>query len=158
MGNKEAPIDDAVLYGLLGLKKAAVDSWTVPLTRHKVALAVPTDHGHLNFIPRKRHPTAKRFEFSRFLADYVDYSAASDSWLASTDINTSRQKYQRAFAAEFLCPIDSLVEFLGNDFSESAIEDASTHFNVSEKVVESLLVNNNYLTNRMSGSELPYLV
>jgi len=155
LGNEQAPIEDATLYGLLGLKKAAVDSWT-PLARHQVALAVPTDHGHLNFIPRKRHPTARRFEFSRFLGDYLSGNAAPDRWLASTDLATSRQKYQRAFAAEFLCPIDSLVGFLGRDFSESAIEEAATHFSVSEQTVESLLGNNGYITPRMSGGGLPY--
>lgn len=153
----ETPIDDATLYGLLGLRVQAVKEWMSP-TRHKVGLAVPTPNGNLKFVPRKPHPIAKRFEFSRFLGDYVNVGdeSASIRWLASTDLATSRQKYQRAFAAEFLCPIKSLANFLNGDFSESAIEEAASHFEVSERTVESLLSNNGYIAPRTFDIGLPY--
>ena len=64
----------------------------------------------------------------------------------STDLSTARQKFQRAFAAEFLCPIDELKAFLDDDYSESAIEDAAAHFDVSERTVESPLANNGVLS------------
>lgn len=153
----EAPIDDATLYGLLGLRAQAVKEW-MPPTRHKVGLAVPTPNGNLKFVPRKPHPIAKRFEFSRFLGDYVNVGdeSASIRWLASTDLATSRQKYQRAFAAEFLCPIKSLANFLNGDFSESAIEEAASNFEVSERTIESLLSNNDYIAPRTFDIGLPY--
>jgi hypothetical protein len=46
----------------------------------------------------------------------------------SADLATARQKFQRAFAAEFLCPINSLVEYLSEDFSDTALEDAALRF------------------------------
>ena len=79
---------------------------------------------------------------ARFLGDYVSREAKDGQWLVSTDLGTARQKFQRAFAAEFLCPISALVEFLGEDYSETAIEDAAEHFQVGQRTVESLLVNN----------------
>lgn len=153
----EGPIDDATLYELLGLSAQTVTEW-MPPTRNQVGLAVPTQSGNLKFVPRKRHPTAKRFEFCRFLGDYMKVGSESASlpWLASTELATSRQKYQRAFAAEFLCPISSLTTFLNGDFSESAIEEATSHFEVSERTVESLLINNGYIAPRIFNIGLPY--
>ncbi len=153
LGNEEGPLDDQSLYGLLGLKSETVAGWAPP-TRHQVGLAVPQGNQGLKFVPRKRHPVAKRFEFARFLGDYAN--GESKRWLASTDLATSRQKFQRAFAAEFLCPINALARFLSGDFSEPAIEEAAAHFHVSEKTVESLLANNGYIAPRFDDGGLPY--
>ena len=38
---------------------------------------------------------------------------------------------QRAFAAEFLCPINALQAFLDDDLSEERIEEAADYFGVS---------------------------
>lgn len=153
LGNEDGALDDESLYGLLGLTAPAVAEWTPP-TRLQVGLAVPLGNKGLKFLPRKRHPVAKRFEFARFLGDCAN--GEPKRWLASTDLATSRQKFQRAFAAEFLCPIKSLDDFLGGDFSEPAIEDAATKFHVSEQTVESLLANNGYIAPRFDLGGLPY--
>ena len=153
LGNEGGPLDDGSLYGLLGLKPEAVAEWAPP-TRHQVGLAVPLGNQGLKFVPRKRHPVAKRFEFARFLGDYAN--GEPKRWLTSTDLATSRQKFQRAFAAEFLCPIKALDRFLSGDFSEPAIEEAATKFHVSEKTIESLLANNGYIAPRFDDGALPY--
>lgn len=153
LGNEDVPIDDECLYGLLGLTVPAVTEWTPP-KRLQVGLAVPLESKGFKFLPRKRHPVAKRFEFARFLGDCAN--GEPKRWLASTDLATSRQKFQRAFAAEFLCPIGSLDKFLGGDFSEPAIEEAGAEFHVSEQTVESLLANNGYITPRFYNGGLPY--
>jgi len=54
------------------------------------------------------YPLAAWLASSRLMGDYLLYGNHGTSWLASTDLRTSRQKYQRAFAAEFLCPFRSL--------------------------------------------------
>lgn len=153
LGDDNGFMDDERLYGLFGLDAQAVSEWSPP-SRHQVGLAVPTGRGGLKFVPRKRHPIAKRFEFSRFLGDYANSEVKG--WLASTDLATSRQKFQRAFAAEFLCPIKSLDDFLSGDFSEPAIEEAASNFGVSEQTVESLLANNGYIAPRFERGGLPY--
>ena len=159
LGNRQGRMADAHLYGLLGLSDAAVEEW-VPSTRGDAAIAVPETACEYKFLPRKRHPISRRFEFARFLGDYIRAEPAQEHWLVSTDLSTSRQKYQRAFAAEFLCPIDGLKEFLQDDYSESTIEDAALHFQVSERTVESLLANNGLIPSSLlagfAGGRLPY--
>lgn len=153
------PVNDDTLYDLLGLQKSEYESWT-PANRQPVSIAVPLKKDGFKFHPRKTYPTAKRFELARFLGDYLLYSHQGNSWLASTDLKTSRQKYQRAFAAEFLCPLQSLTSFLDNDYTESAIEDASVYFSVSQKTVESILANNGLVVAPQSihdlETSLPY--
>lgn len=89
---------------------------------------------------RKRNIPALRFEAARFLSEEIS-APQRESWLPATDTSTARQKSQRAFAAEFLCPIGPLRQFLNEDFSPEAIEEAGEHFGVSELAVKSVLAN-----------------
>jgi hypothetical protein len=155
--NSAEPIDNKILSHLLGLTEGQIETWSPPSKLH-ATVAIPIDKEGLNFVSRKRHPVAKRFEFARLLGDYLYEPTNPAHWLASTDLATSRQKYQRAFAAEFLCPIESLVGFLDGDFSESALEDAAERFGVSERTVESLLMNNGYLEDPYLRSGMPYRI
>ncbi|WP_423599700.1 hypothetical protein [Roseateles sp. MS654] len=113
------------------------------------------DGDRLKFIPRKRNVQGQRFECARFLAEHLR-PAEDRGWLASTDLHTSRQKYQRAFAAELLCPIDALANFLDGDFSAPAIDDATENFNVSEQVIRSSLANNGFLPPSSWAAHMPY--
>jgi hypothetical protein len=155
MGNVSGPVCNSSLYDLLGMNSEAAANWSVPVGRSPVAVAIPVNDRQLQFVPRKRNPAGRRFELARFLGEYLSPSTHEARWLASTDLSTSRQKYQRAFAAEFLCPIDSLTSFLGGDFSSYAIEEAAAEFDVSEKTIESLLLNNGYIHHHGTDS-LPY--
>ena len=156
IGKLDGALSNDILYDLLGLSKKDVDGWR-PSGRTKASIAGGTSKNTLKFVPRKTHPVSRRFELARFIGDYTR-SVKSDpkSWLVTADLSTTRQKFQRAFAAEFLCPISSLVEFLDGDFSESAVEDAATHFDVSERTVESLLMNNGYFSRHVPESDMPY--
>ncbi|MFH0786843.1 MAG: hypothetical protein V2B13_04415 [Pseudomonadota bacterium] len=157
--NHRDKIDTGILCELLGLDATDFDQWS-PVKRNNAAIAVPEPKNHYKFIPRKTHPIAKRFELARFLGDYLLIEPTNGHWLASTDLSTSRQKFQRAFAAEFLCPITTLQEFLQGDYSESAIEEAAHYFQVSQRTVESLLVNNRLIPSTplvdYSEARLPY--
>lgn len=156
---EEEPVTDDQLYDLLGLKKAEYEAFDPPCQR-RISIAVPSGQAGFKFHTRKRHPIAKRFELARFIGDYLLYGNCGESWLANTDLRTSRQKYQRAFAAEFLCPLNSLGAYLNNDYSESAMEDAAEHFKVSPQTVESILTNNGLISSPQSAiyleASLPY--
>lgn len=81
------------------------------------------------------------------------------SLATATDARTGRQKFQRAFAQELLCPFDALSEFLDlreeadaldahddtNPPNEDRIEEAADYFDVSPRVVQSMLVNHRVL-------------
>lgn len=158
LSNRDGIIENKQLYDLLGLLESTVESWMPSSKRNNVALAIP-ENKQIKFVPRKSHPLAKRFELARLLGDYVLMGGLDEKWLTSTDLSTSRQKFQRAFAAEFLCPIEPLKDFLQNDYSESAIEDAAEHFYVSQTTVNSLLKNNGVIYpdfDNYSESRFPY--
>jgi len=155
VGNLHGPISSADFYAILGLDSRSVADW-IPQSRQKAAVALPCSAGGLLLKPRKRHPKGQRFEFARLLGAWLAEDPSSSGWLASTDSPTSRQKFQRAFAAEFLCPIQSLTKFLDGDFSETAIEEAAATFDVSEMTVESLLANGGLISQPLSHNGFPY--
>lgn len=157
LGNIGEPLSSRTLFDLLGLPVADRGHLSVPDGRAPVAVAIPLDGQRMKFVPRRRNPVGQRFEFARFLGEYLRFPGDRKGWLASTDLATSRQKYQRAFAAEFLCPLDSLTSFLGGDFSSYAIDEAADKFEVSEQVVTNLLLNNGYIHHHWSRG-LPYRV
>ena len=88
--------------------------------------------------------TNRRFALLRLVADRL-FASNSDRFLPVTSMKTARQKFQRAFAQEFLCPAEALKEFVGNDFGEDNLAYAAHHFNVSTRLVETTLVNKGYL-------------
>lgn len=156
LGHTLGPLDNSVLYNLLGLPAKSFKDW-LPASRTKASVAGPDGHGKMKFVPRRAHPVAQRFEVARFVGDYMRAAThKKEPWLVSADLSTARQKFQRAFAAEFLCPINSLVEFLDGDFSEGALEIAANHFSVSERTVDSLLMNNGYLPRYAANHGMPY--
>ncbi|HZO53713.1 MAG TPA: hypothetical protein VFB63_13440, partial [Bryobacteraceae bacterium] len=75
---------------------------------------------------------------------------AAETWLPATDSKSSRQKIQRSFAAEFLCPIETLTDFLDGDYSPELVEEAAERFGVSELAVETQLVNHGLLSHEQA--------
>ena len=94
--------------------------------------------------------TGRRFELARLLGDQLLFPAG-EALHPATGAETFRQRAQRAFAAEFLCPYDELLEFLNEDFSETAREEAGRHFLVSPRAVTTILVNKR----RLARQSLP---
>lgn len=130
-GAVRARLDNATLCDLLGLPARTLADWHPP-ARLPAALGVPTTGGRIRFVPRKRHPHGRRFELARWVGDYLfGAGAPTPAWLASTDLATARQRYQRTFAAELLCPLDALLERLQGDYSETALEEVAEDFDVS---------------------------
>ena len=155
IGNPCGTLSNDDLYGLLGLTKEKVDSWA-PSGRARASVAGSNKNSTVKFVPRKTHPVYRRFEFARIIGDYArTMKLDPKSWVVTADLSTARQKFQRAFAAEFLCPISALVEFLDGDFSESAVEGAANHFIVSERTIDSLLKNNRYISRYSPEADVP---
>ena len=155
IGNERCPINTHGLYELLGIASNDMDKWS-PHVRRSVSVGIPLTSDKIKFVPRKSHPISKRFELSRYIGDinYVNMG----NWFTTTDLRTHRQKYQRAFAAEFLCPIVGLTDYLNNDFSDEAIDEASEYFDVSQQTINSLLANNHLIEKPFTYDELPYRI
>ncbi len=93
------------------------------------------------FVPRRPHPLSRRFELARLMAEMV-LAPAADTALPITAGATVRQKIQRAFAQEFLCPVAALQRALPLPYpSDDDIEDVAARYAVSERTVRSALVN-----------------
>lgn len=93
---------------------------------------------------RPKMETGRRFELARLVGDRA-FGAATGStaeplWPA-TDTFSYRQKMQRAFAAELLCPFAAVEEMTRSDDSEERQRGVAKHFDVSELMVRTQLVN-----------------
>lgn len=93
---------------------------------------------------QNRHPMSRRFELARLVGDRV-FWPDKEKLAVATSSQTYRQKFQRAFAGEFLCPFEALKEVLDGDYSPDSIEEAADHFQVSPLLVRTHLVNKNLL-------------
>jgi Zn-dependent peptidase ImmA (M78 family) len=93
---------------------------------------------------RRRNRPGRRFEAARFIAEQLQ-APTTDRWLAATDARTARQKTQRAFAAELLCPIDVLRSELAGDYGDEALEEAAERFGISVRAVQSQLANHDLI-------------
>lgn len=94
---------------------------------------------------RSRYREGRRFELCRLIADTAEI-ADGERLLPATTAKTSRQRFQRAFAQEFLCPVDALIERLGTSHPEDdEIEAAAKHFQVSPLLARTTLVNHKIL-------------
>ena len=92
-----------------------------------------------------KYTTSRRFGLVRLVADHI-VADDDDRLLPGTNSFTSRQKFQRAFAQEFLCPFDALEEYLDTTTPDSDdLFDAARHFDVSPLMVHTILVNKGVL-------------
>jgi hypothetical protein len=82
----------------------------------------------------------RRFEVARALGDAIWDRRGSLGPLGAA--GTARQRFQRAFAQSLLCPFDDLMAYLGHEpITDGAMSSAARHFQVSERLVRSVLVN-----------------
>ena len=87
----------------------------------------------------------RRFELMRSLGDGIWTNNSSFGPISRS--LTARQKFQRAFAASILCPLEALRDYLQTDDPQDEdISEAARHFHVSEKVVRTILVNKRVTT------------
>ena len=135
------PVSDKQLSEILGINAGAFEQAAGNNTRPPLGLGIRNGNpDQLKLVFRKRNRPGLRFEAVRFLSEQL-LAPPGETWLPATDSSTARQKVQRAFAAEFLCPIEGLREFLDDDFSPELIEEAGDLFGVSELAVKSVLAN-----------------
>lgn len=91
---------------------------------------------------RSNWETGRRFDAARLLGDRIFAGGHQERLRAVTRSYTYRQKAQRAFAAEFLAPIEAVDDYLSRDYSEDKQAKAADYFEVSPYTIRALLVNN----------------
>lgn len=138
-----APVPDKTLADIVGADlKLLSEPGDIPIAAARRGASAPHPWQALL---RSRYREGRRFELCRLIADAADL--AEGEWLLpATTAKTSRQKFQRAFAQEFLCPVEALIRSLGTNHPEDEeIEPAAAHFQVSPLLVRTTLVNNKIL-------------
>jgi len=134
------PISNEKLAELLGTRAGVFTNPTKALSPMPIALRTGTG-GNLDFYINKVHPNSRRFAFGRLLGDQLDFTNGG-RLIPATDAATARQQFQRAFAQEFLCPFDALLEDINTDQpDDDDIQAAADLFMVSPRVVTTVLVN-----------------
>ena len=113
-------------------------------TRVDMAFALDDRRAGCRIVLRSRWRTGRRFEAARLLADSL-LVGTDDRLRPATGAATYRQKTQRAFAAELLCPVETLLDVLADDFSEDARTTAAEQFGVSPLAVTAVLANNGFV-------------
>ena len=132
------PVSNKRLAELFGTRPTVLDG-KAKGGEFGFSLAADTDQNGQVVLKSSQWESTRRFALARLLCDSLLHE--QEPLHPSFSISTYRQKTQKAFAAELLCPYDALKDFLGDDFSNEKQQTASKHFNVSERTVESILKN-----------------
>ena len=140
----DRPIIDRLLCEMCGLPNGVI-ARSSPV-KPPMAYTVSTKKGR-RIVFRARVPTGRRFDAARLLGDKLLVRNA-ESLQPATRTHTFRQKMQRAFAAELLCPFDALLDRLDGDHSDDSIEEAAKKFRVSPMLVATRLENSGMLDSR----------
>jgi hypothetical protein len=137
---KDGCLETGRLSDWLGIRESDVEGPPCDGSRWPAAIAVAESDRGYTFHLRRCNSRDKRFELARLIGDFALTEGGSGEWLAATDLTTWRQQFQRAFAAELLCPAESLREFQ-DDLENDDYVAAADRFHVSEKVVSGQFAN-----------------
>jgi hypothetical protein len=133
------PIPSARLAEIAGVKNDALERGA---DTYPFSYEIERSRGVLGFVPRSKWDTGRRFDMARLVGDLVAVDPKA-KLRSATDVSTYRQQLQKAFAAEFLAPIDAVDEFLAGDYGEDKQDEAAKEFTVSPMMINALLKNNN---------------
>jgi len=103
-----------------------------------------SDQRHRVVLRRAGRETGRRFALARLLGDTLTHTT-NDPVRPATHSDTYRQKVQRAFAAELLSPFQAVDHILDGDYSTENQQEVADHFQVSDRTILTLLVNNRRL-------------
>ena len=136
------PISNERLAAFAGTTADAVSQ------HHRVSsglsFALDGDNGGARVALQSKWKTGRRFALARLVGDR-SFGAATNStdeplWPA-TPAYSYRQKMQRAFAAELLCPFAAMDDMMDGDDSEERQREVAEYFDVSERTALTHLVN-----------------
>ncbi len=134
----EGPISNDTFRDLFGLDLPRATPDGSDISAGFVDGGDPTTIG---VVLHKGHPSSLRFASARILGDALT-RPETDSLLPVTDQATARQKTQRAFAQEFLCPIEAIRQRVSLPVpTEEEVLQVASDYQVSEWLVRTALVN-----------------
>jgi hypothetical protein len=140
------PMNNSALCDVLGVTtSAAIDGPAMARSMAYGAFAFAGNEQNQYALHAAARSRGRRFELARALGDaaWIGNTAANVySFAPVSSAKSDRQKFQRAFAQSFLCPFSDVIEALGSDEpSDLDIERVAGDFDVSQRVIEMILVN-----------------
>lgn len=155
-GLQSGPLPDQRLADLSGVSVQVLAA--SPSADRAFAFSLDDESGKVGrIVLRPKWETGRRFELARLLGDRLTTGCLNERLLSATRAYTYRQKFQRAFAAELLCPFEALEEQMDGDYSADVREDAAHYFGVSERTVTTLLVNHKRIDRSYLDEDLEIL-
>lgn len=136
------PLLNETLYEIMGIPSNSFD--VAPNIAPDIGLGWKSPDNTIQFCMNRSNRPAQRFMASRLICENLA-APSTDLLLPSTNQKTARQKVQRAFAAELLCPIQKILEYCDGDYSDDILDEVANIFDVSSLVVRSQLSNRNII-------------
>ena len=132
----EKNISNRQLAQCAGLKEAAISD--ISTHWEKMSFCFKNISSVSKLALRPKWVTGRRFELARLIGDRVArefWKLPEERLSPATGASSYRQRLQRAFAAEFLSPIEYIDEITEKDYTQENQRIAAKEFNVSEEVV-----------------------
>jgi hypothetical protein len=140
LGVGKKPIKNRDLADILSIESAAFMANSTAGTAMSLGIRTGRSDAFDLYFDRPT-PTSRRFAACRLLGDNLGF-ASHEKLLPATHAKTARQKFQRAFAQELLCPVEALLEKIQTTKpNEDDISEAAEYFHVSPLLVKTTLVN-----------------
>ena len=145
IGNTDKKIETKTLCDFLGItEKKFINS-------HPVYDRFSISHRNNDklYINLKRessfhYATGRRFQIARLIGSLL--ACSDENIFILSDCKTYSQKLQRAFAAEFLSPVDEVRNFIQKNVTTETIGKAADHFSVSPQTIAHSLANHGVIS------------
>ncbi|MCW5323501.1 hypothetical protein D5039_20850 [Verminephrobacter aporrectodeae subsp. tuberculatae] len=134
------PITNDTLSGLCGLQTKVLKPEDRTATSPQLSFFERGRAGEGRVVLRSKWAEGRRFDLARLLGDEL-MRDEDEPFSPATRSQTYRQKAQRAFAAELLCPFQAVEDMLNGDYCEEAQQDVAAHFSVSSQTIRTQLAN-----------------
>jgi hypothetical protein len=149
------PIKDVVLADRLEMNSAKLNEVK---TAAPFSLAVRGKaDDRVGFVLKRPRHESRRFDIARLIGDHIFHEGGAPLRPA-TNALTIRQKFQRAFAAEFLCPSEMIKERFsvipGRSLRGGLVTDLSTEYEVSEQLIFHHMENRDVLSHSVAQDAL----
>ncbi len=138
----DAPINDVLLAEMAGTRTETLTGQTK--TGANLSFILEEEATKARLVLRSKWHTGRRFDLTRLIGDSL--IGELGALHPATATYTYRQKAQRGFAAELLCPFDVADKMLaGNYDDKERRHGVASHFEVSPWTIETLLMNHGRL-------------
>jgi hypothetical protein len=145
LGTTKSRMETSVLCDLFGI--TATQMRDTPARDENMSISrLDNDKIAINFKKDSwSYTSGRRFQLARLLGGVL-ISENKTGYIPQTSCKTWVQRVQRAFATEFLCPIEDLMGFIGSKLSQKQVDKAAKSFLVSPQTVIHNLYNNKKIT------------